>query len=306
MTEQHSILNYQLSIPQAVPYINWLYFFHAWGFPARYASIAQQHDCMACRQTWLAQFNATERPRAEEALRLYTDATALLRRHDSRQVLSVRYAIMEAYSHGDDIIVTDSHGHAITLPMLRQQHGAFQCLADYVNPVYTHGEHTSQIGIFCATAGKHLETMHAESDSYNHLLAQTLADRLAEAVTEAAHEHIRRHVWAYAPDEHLTLHELHAEHYQGIRPAVGYPCLPDQSINFLLDQLIDFSAIGIALTTNGAMQPHASVSGLMLSHPDACYFGVGTIGNDQLTDYAQRRGLPTERMRTFLASNIGN
>jgi hypothetical protein len=100
------------------------------------------------------------------------------------------------------------------------------------------------------------------------------------------------------------MQQLHSEQFQGIRPAVGYPSLPDTSLNFVLNELLDFHQIGIRLTESGAMRPHASVSGLMMAHPQARYFAVGTIGNDQLTDYARRRGLPVEVMRKFLSSNL--
>ena len=101
-----------------------------------------------------------------------------------------------------------------------------------------------------------------------------------------------------------TISDLHAEKFQGTRPAVGYPSLPDLSLNFLLDQLLDFSQIGIKLTEHGMMQPQASVSGLMLAHPQSHYFSVGQICEDQLTDYAQRRGMPVSVLRPYLASSL--
>ena len=98
--------------------------------------------------------------------------------------------------------------------------------------------------------------------------------------------------------------QLLVEKFQGIRPAVGYPSLPDTSLNFVLDDLLDMKQIGIRLTESGAMKPHASVSGLMFSHPQARYFNLGKIGEDQLRDYARRRGLPIEICRKFLAGNL--
>ena len=136
------------------------------------------------------------------------------------------------------------------------------------------------------------------------MMMQLLADRLAEATAERLHREVRRTYWGYAPDEHLTMRELHAEHFQGIRPAVGYPSLPDTSLNFVLDELLDMKQIGIRMTESGAMKPHASVSGLMLAHPQARYFTLGKIGEDQLVDYARRRGLPVEAVRKFLAANM--
>ena len=107
-------------------------------------------------------------------------------------------------------------------------------------------------------------------------------------------------MWGYAPHEQFTLEELFAERYQGKRPAVGYPSLPDQSFNFLLDEVLDFSSIGVSLTENGAMVPHASTSGLMLSHPATRHFSVGDVGQDQLADYARRRGMKIEEVQKFL------
>ena len=133
---------------------------------------------------------------------------------------------------------------------------------------------------------------------------QLLADRLAEAAAERMHEEVRKHYWGYAADEQLSIAEMQQERFQGIRPAVGYPSLPDTSLNFVINDLLDLRQIGIRLTESGAMKPHASVSGLMMAHPQAHYFSVGKIGADQLSDYARRRGLPVEVCRKFLAANL--
>ena len=159
------------------------------------------------------------------------------------------------------------------------------------------------IGLFASSVSTESENYYKD-DPYKHLLVQTLTDRLAEAATEKMHEHVRKAVWGYAPDESLSIPDLLAEKYQGIRPAVGYPSLPDQSVNFILDELLDMKQIGITLTENGAMYPHASVCGLMFSHPRSHYFAVGKIGEDQLEDYARRRGKPIGEMRKFLAANL--
>ena len=118
------------------------------------------------------------------------------------------------------------------------------------------------------------------------------------------HMYLRKEVWKYAEKENLSIAEILSGKFQGIRPAVGYPSLPDQSIIFLLDDLLDMKQIGITLTENGAMHPHASTAGIIIAHPKARYFSVGKIGNDQLNDYARRRGMPVEQIRQFLLSNI--
>ena len=159
------------------------------------------------------------------------------------------------------------------------------------------------MALFATSVDRGLET-DFDDDPYQKMMAQLLADRLAEATAERLHEQVRRTIWGYAPNEQLSIEEMQKEHFQGIRPAVGYPSLPDASINFLLDEILDLSQIGIMLTESGAMRPHASVSGLMMAHPQARYFDVGKIGDDQLHDYARRRGMDVATVRKFLSANI--
>ena len=117
---------------------------------------------------------------------------------------------------------------------------------------------------------------------------------------ERLHEQVRKEYWGYAKDENLSIEDMLVEKFQGIRPAVGYPSLPDTSLNFLLDEILDMKQIGIRLTESGAMKPHASVSGMMISNPKARYFAIGKIGEDQLQDYARRRAVPAEVLRKWL------
>ena len=320
-------LHYQ--IQEITPYINWVYFFHAWGFPSQYAAIANIHGCDCCRATWLASFPVEDRARAAEAMQLHKEAQRMLTFLGSRQYQAhVRFGLFSCNSDGDDIVVDVKHerDHELLaeedsssvvhdplsvnqyrLSFLRQQTPPFLCLADFIRPMNPQGLQ-DRIGIFAAATDGAVEQLFADgspdADPYRHLLCQTLADRLAEAATERAHEAIRRIYWGYAASEKLSVADLHAERFRGIRPAVGYPSLPDQSLNFDLDRLIDFSAIGITLTEHGAMRPHASVSGLMLAHPDAHYFSIGRIGEDQLLDYARRKGRIPEEMRPYLAANL--
>lgn len=282
------------SIEEVTPYINWIYFFHAWGMEPRFASIAEVHDCPACRTRWIASFAPEEQAKAREAATLYTDAIALLRHWTDGVKCQAICLLTKANSEGDDILI---EGHT-RLPLLRQQQagksGYTLCLSDFVRPTASGVPDT--IGLFATAA--HVPPCD------NTLLASTLADRLAEATAERLHEEVRKYHWGYAREEQLTMRELHAEAFQGIRPAVGYPSLPDQSVNFILDDLLDFSQIGITLSDNGAMKPSSSVSGLMIAHPQAHYFAIGTIGTDQLRDYARRRDLKIEKLRSFLASNL--
>ena len=224
----------------------------------------------------------------------------MLNQLDADYQVHVRFGLFDCNSDGEDVVIADS---STLLSFLRQQTEPFLCLSDFIRPINPEGIR-DRIGVFAACADEAIEHLYEDTDDYKRLLCQTLADRLAEAAIERAHEAIRKFYWGYAPDEQLSIADLHAERFQGIRPAVGYPSLPDQSLNFDLDRLIDFSAIGISLTENGAMQPHASVSGLMLSHPQAHYFSIGKIGQDQLLDYAKRKNRTSEEMRPFLSANL--
>ena len=286
-------------IHDVASYINWLYFFHAWGFPARYGSIAQVHGCQSCWQNWIQSFSPSEQPRAQEAMKLFEDAFAMLNHLDQTGYKThFRVALLQANSDGDDIILPGG----IVLPLLRQQKsadGSCLCLSDFVRPV-SRGI-PDQIGLFVSTVDHEVEGLFSD-DTYRHLLCQTLADRLAEATAERGHLLVRRELWGFAPDENLSLDDLFQERYVGIRPAVGYPSLPDQSINFILSNILDFPSLGVSLTEHGAMLPHATTSGLILSHPAAHHFSVGKIGLDQLHDYACRRGVSPEWIRPFLAN----
>ena len=282
-------------------YINWIYFFHAWGFQPRYAEIANIHGCDACRAMWLAHFPENERAKAAEAMQLYKEANRLLARLDEHVQTHALFCLHESNSTGNDLWLDGKR-----FPLLRQQTARkegepYLCLSDFVRP--QSGGITDKVGSFAVCTDMEMENLFPE-DGYLHMLAQTLADRLAEATAEKLHESVRKEIWGYAPDENLTIHQLHNEEFQGIRPAVGYPSLPDQSVNFLLDELLDMKRIGIRLTENGMMQPHASVSGLMLAHPSSHYFSIGKIDGKQLNDYARRRGLLPEEMRKYLAANL--
>ncbi len=293
--------------PEALSaYINWAYFFRAWGMPPRFSSVAEVHDCLACRQAWAAAFGEADKPQAEAALRLYDDAKRLSVSWEGKYQVHARFGLFDAWSEGDDVVLC-SDGEAVRFPFLRQQSSAEDepclCWADFIAPQGKDGTH--RVGIFAACVEQTLETLYLEDD-YRRLLTQTLCDRLAEAAAEKMHEEVRRDHWGYAAEERLTAKELFAEQYVGRRPAVGYPSLPDQSAVFLIDRLIHLSDIGIRLTENGMMQPHAAVCGLMFSHPAARHFAIGRIDRAQLADYAARRGVSEAEMRKYLAKNVEN
>lgn len=292
------IIHYRLH--EVSEYINWIYFFHAWGFQPRYAAIANIHGCDACRALWLANFPEQERAKAAEAMQLYKEANRMLSSLDNDFQTHAVCRLMDANSEENDIWLEGTR-----FPFLRQQTAKegepYLCLSDFIRPLST--GITDKIGLFATSIDAEVENLFP-NDSYKHLLVQTLADRLAEATAEKMHETVRKNIWGYAPDEHLSIPQLHNEEFQGIRPAVGYPSLPDQSVNFLLDELLDMKQIGIQLTENGMMSPHASVSGLMFAHPASHYFSVGKIDEQQLENYASRRGLPMHEMHKFLGANL--
>lgn len=288
------------TVREVVPYINWLYFFHAWGMEPRFATVADVHDCPACREAWTASFSTAEQPKAREACRLYREATELLGQWADEPLCHALILLAEAYSDGDDIVVAGRR-----IPLLRQQHvgrsGYTLCLSDFIAP---RGELPAaadpvahRMGVFATTVAPQPSSILPQP---NTLLHSTLADRLAEATAERMHEEVRKHYWGYAKEEQLTMQELHAEKFQGIRPAVGYPSLPDQSIIFLIDELLHLEDIGIGLSEHGAMIPHCSVSGFMFGHPKAHYFSVGSVGEDQLRDYACRRGIAMEELKRYI------
>lgn len=268
-------IDYRISAVK--PYINWDYFYFAWGV----------HN----------------KP-AEEKQKLRDEAENLLQKYGWHYQTHAVFLLLDANSDGDDIIVWEKEKEEKTwrLPFLRQQQGSpCLCLADFIRPLSSGVR--DQLGIFATTADRGME-QDFDDDPYEKLMMQLLADRLAEATAERLHKEVRQTYWGYAQQEHLPMNELHVEKFQGIRPAVGYPSLPDTSFNFLLNDVLDMSQIGITLTESGAMKPHASVSGLMMAHPQSRYFDIGKIDEHQLADYARRRGMPIDVVRKFLISNL--
>ena len=294
------------NISDLVPYVNWVYFFYAW-------QVKEEAEKQRLRQ----------------------EAEALLSKLEGRYHVYGIFELFDAYGEEDDIIIRGERGEArgerlpqtLRIPCLRQQQGTppYLCLSDFLppknisltssfipeqssptrslSPLTSKEPLTPKLGLFATTVDMGLET-DFDADPYQKMMVQLLADRLAEAAAERMHEQIRKEYWGYAKDENLSIPDMLVEKFQGIRPAVGYPSLPDTSLNFVLDDILDMKQIGIRLTESGAMKPHASVSGMMFSHPQARYFNLGKIGEDQLQDYARRRGLPVEVMRKFLASNL--
>lgn len=296
-----------IKIEEIVPYINWKFFFHSWKLSPKFASITNIGMCGHCRAQWLASFKNEDIQKAQEASRLYDDAMELLHKFidlDAEYSKAV-FGLYEAFSENDTVFIDKK-----AFPFLRQQRkndkNEYLCLSDFVAPRSSGKK--DYVGIFAVTAGAGadylLQKYRNQGDEYSALLMKSVLDRLAEAATEWLHEKVRKEYWGYAPHEKLPIPELFAVKYQGIRPAVGYPSIPDQSINFLLHDMLCSDEIGITLTENGVMYPNASVSGFFFSHPQSRYFAVGPVSDEQLDDYAKRRGMSKDEIRKFLLSNI--
>jgi len=265
-------------------YIDWQFFFHAWELKGRYPAILDQ-------------------PAARE---VYDDAQQLLDEIVSGELLQARgvYGFWPAAAEGDDIVV---QAEAETrFCFLRQQSAygdsrANRSLADYISPARDH------IGAFAVTAGigaNELATrFEAELDDYRSIMVKAIADRLAEAFAEYLHEVARREWYETGPQ--LSKEDLSAERFRGIRPAFGYPACPDHSEKQKLFELLGAERVGIALTESFAMTPAASVSGIYLAHPEVKYFSVGRVAQDQVADYAARKGLSVEEAERWLRPNLG-
>jgi 5-methyltetrahydrofolate--homocysteine methyltransferase len=255
-----------------------------------------------------------------EAVRVYADGQRMLKRLIEGRWLTAN-AVMGLYPansvNDDDIeLYTDESRRQVALTWhgLRQQAekqvvgGVMRpsrCLTDFVAPK---GVANDYVGVFAVTAGLGTEKKEQqfinEHDDYSAIMLKALADRLAEAFAECLHHRVRTDLWGYAADEALSSEDLIAENYQGIRPAPGYPACPDHSVKKEMFELLQCGEIGMGLTESLAMTPAASVSGFYLAHPQSTYFNVGKIGEDQLKDQAQRRGVSEALLQRLLAPNL--
>ncbi|MEH6662483.1 MAG: vitamin B12 dependent-methionine synthase activation domain-containing protein, partial [Parasphingorhabdus sp.] len=272
-------------------YIDWTPFFRAWELAGNYPAIL------------------TDKIVGESATDLFRDAQAMLDQIIEEKWLTAKgvAGIWRARREEDDILVSPENAE-YTLPMLRQQvvkRGGKpnNCLADFID------SSDDWIGGFAVTAGhgidEHVQRFEMDKDDYNSILLKALADRFAEAFAERMHEHVRKDLWGYAADEHFNNKDLVREKYQGIRPAPGYPACPDHSLKpILFDMLNATENTGIELTSGFAMTPTAAVSGFYFAHPQADYFGVARISEDQVEEYATRRGVSVDQARQWLRPNL--
>jgi 5-methyltetrahydrofolate--homocysteine methyltransferase len=281
--------------------IDWTPFFIAWELAGKYPRILNDEVV------------------GEEARKLHVDATQMLGKIIDEKWLTANAVIgfYPANSIDDDIELYRDDGRSETLTVLhhlRQQDqkkgNQFNyCLSDYIAPKET-GK-SDYIGAFACTAGagieSKLEEFEADHDDYQSIMLKALADRLAEAFAELLHEKVRKEYWAYAVDEELEHEDLIKERYKGIRPAPGYPACPDHTEKASLWALLqpDENA-GISITESYAMLPTAAVSGWYFAHPDSRYFAVTRLQEDQVVDYAKRKGMPKEQVERWLGSVIAD
>jgi 5-methyltetrahydrofolate--homocysteine methyltransferase len=290
-----------LDLSLLVDRIDWTPFFATWGIAGKYPRIFD------------------DAKKGETARSLYEDARKMLVTMVEEKWLTARgvAGFWPANAKGDDILVyEDERRKAVraTFYTLRQQNRRPAgkpnfALADFVAPLES-GK-PDYVGGFAVTTGFGEEAKSAYFDSkhddYNKIMVKALADRLAEAFAEHLHMLVRKELWGYAPDERLSNPDLIAEKYQGIRPAPGYPSQPDHTEKETLFALLDAErTTGMKLTESFAMWPGAAVSGLYFSHPEAQYFGLGKIDQEQLADYARRKGWDLETAERWLSPNLGS
>ena len=293
--------NYDLA--KLAAYIDWGPFFQTWDLAGPFPAILKDEVV------------------GTEALRVYADAKRMLQRLIEGRWLTANAVVgfWPANTERDDDIVLyadESREHAaLTWYGMRQQtekqviDGVMRpnrCLADFVAP--KESGIADYVGMFAVTAGIGVEKKEKyftdDLDDYSAIMLKALADRLAEAFAEALHQRVRTDMWGYAAGETLDTDDLIKEKYGGIRPAPGYPACPDHTVKGPMFELLQCDDIGMRITDSMAMTPAASVSGFYLSHPDATYFSVGKIGQDQLRDMAVRRGETEANLERALAPNL--
>ena len=292
---RREIVNFDLA--EIVKYFDWGPFFNSWGLFGKYPAILKDEVV------------------GKEAQELFANAQVMLKKIIDGRWLTASGVVgfYPANSINDDDIelYTDESRSEVLLTWrnLRSQGKkrtgiANKCLADYIAPKASGVQ--DYIGMFAVTGGlgieKHVARFEAEGDDYSSIMIKALADRFAEGLAEALHHRVRTDLWGYVPDEHLDNQALIDEKYQGIRPAPGYPACPEHTVKAAMFEALAPEHIGMQLTESYAMLPASSVSGFYFSHPESSYFNVGTIGDDQLHDYAERCNISLGQAKRQLSS----
>ncbi|MBO0331522.1 methionine synthase [[Muricauda] lutisoli] len=277
-------------------FIDWSPFFRSWDLHGKYPDIL------------------TDEVVGKQAKELFEDAQVLLKRILDEKLLKAKaiFGLFPANQVNDDDIEVDKEGETFIFRTLRQQLKKREgvpniALADFIAPKDTGIQ--DYIGCFCVSTGFGTQELAAEfeknHDDYNAIMIKALADRFAEAFAEYLHKEVRTKFWGYVVDEDLDNDALIKERYRGIRPAPGYPACPDHLEKLTIWEMMEVEEkIGVKLTDSLAMWPAASVSGYYFGHPEAKYFGLGKIKQDQVQDFAERKNIKLEEAQKWLAPNI--
>lgn len=282
----------QLSLKELVPFIDWSPFFRSWDLHGKFPAILKDEVV------------------GEQATIMYEEAQAMIKEIIAKQLLKPKaiFGLFEANTINDDDISIQKKGKEIAIfRTLRQQLKKREgipniALSDFIAP--KESDRTDYVGAFCVGifgAQELADSYRDKEDDYNAIMAQAIADRFAEAFAEYLHKQVRTKHWGYASNEELTNDDLIKESYKGIRPAPGYPACPDHLEKETIWDLLDVeNKIGVKLTESLAMWPAAAVSGYYFANKEAKYFGLGKITDDQVTDYAIRKGITKEKARKWL------
>ena len=288
----------QLSLKELLPFIDWSPFFRSWDLHGRFPDIL------------------TDEVVGEQATIMFNEAQSMIKEIIAKQLLKPKavFGLFEANSINEDDISVQIKGKEIAVfRTLRQQTQKREgipniALADFIAPKDINK--TDYMGAFCVTifgAQELADSYKTKEDDYNAIMAQAIADRFAEAFAEYLHKEIRTKHWGYDNDEGLTNDDLIKESYKGIRPAPGYPACPDHLEKETIWEVLKVEEnIGVTLTESLAMWPAASVSGYYFANKEAKYFGLGKITDDQVTDFANRKGITNDKAKKWLHPNIAN
>lgn len=290
----------EYSIAEVAKYIDWSFFFSSWGIKGRFPDVLSSPE------------------KGEQASKLFADAKALLQRITDKKLLQLNgvIGIFPARTEADTIIVKSDNNQEIRMAQLRNQEQAKQvnlCLSDFVananaasdSDSSQNNDYNDFVGAFALTSGIGLDALTASykaiGDDYNAIMSKLLADRLAEAFAEAAHSFVRKTLWGYE-SEPISIDDMIAEKYQGVRVAFGYPACPDHSLKREVFKLLHATeATSMTLTENHMITPGESICGLIFADAESKYFNVGHIDNEQLEDYAQRRGTDPQTIGKIIA-----
>lgn len=283
---------------ELVPYIDWSPFFRSWELHGKYPDILEDEVV------------------GKQATELFADAKAMMQKILDGKLFQAKaiFGLFPANAINDDDIALTHNGEEFIFRTLRQQAKKYVgkpnfALSDFIAPKESGLQ--DYIGCFCVSTGFGTDELadgyRKNLDDYNSIMVKALADRFAEAFAEYLHKEVRKDHWGYAADEGLSNEELIKESYIGIRPAPGYPACPDHLEKLTIWELLKVKEkIGVELTDSLAMWPAASVSGYYFGNPEARYFGVGKIKEDQVADFAARKGMPLEEATRWLAPNIAD